>query len=105
MQVQLIPWLLNDINNPSMYWSNDACVSAPTGSGKTLAFVLPIIQALHNRLTPQIRAIIVLPVQELANQVFKVFETYCSPTEVKVVLLTKMRSLKDEQKLLVKYGM
>ena len=104
MQAQLIPWLLNDINNPSTYWSSDVCVSAPTGSGKTLAFVLPILQALQKRLKPQIRAVVVLPVQELASQVFKVFETYASGTNLKVVLLSKMKSLKEEQKFLVKNG-
>ena len=52
------------------------CVSAPTGSGKTLAFVLPIVQALRNRVVPRVRALVVLPVQDLATQVYKVFLQY-----------------------------
>jgi len=66
-------------------------VSAPTGSGKTLgskvlfllslpvvdfmtnfeisAFVIPIVQALKSRVVPRVRALVILPVQELATQV------------------------------------
>ena len=55
---------------------HDVCVSAPTGSGKTLAFVLPIVQALRNRVVPRVRALVVLPVQDLATQVYKVFLQY-----------------------------
>lgn len=44
-------------------------MSAPTGSGKTLAYVLPLVQALRNRTVPRIRALVLLPVQELATQV------------------------------------
>lgn len=47
----------------------DVCVSAPTGSGKTLAYVLPLVQALRSRTVPRIRALVLLPVQELATQV------------------------------------
>lgn len=87
-----------------MLWPNDICVSAPTGSGKTLAFVLPILQVLYKRIIPKIRALVVLPVQDLANQVFKVFETYAEPTDLKVLLLTPKRSFTAEQNLLYKFG-
>ena len=49
----------------SQFRPHDVCVSAPTGSGKTLAFVLPIVQALRNRVVPRVRALVVLPVQDL----------------------------------------
>ena len=39
----------------------DILVSAPTGSGKTLAYVLPIIEALSNRIVTRIRALVVVP--------------------------------------------
>ena len=60
----------------SQFRPHDVCVSAPTGSGKTLAFVLPIVQALRNRVVPRVRALVVLPVQDLATQVYKVFLQY-----------------------------
>ena len=69
VQQQVIPKLL-DVN--SKYRPNDLCVSAPTGSGKTLAFVLPIVQSLTGRLVPRVRAVAVLPTQDLASQVYKV---------------------------------
>lgn len=87
-----------------MYWPRDLCVSAPTGSGKTLSFVLPIIQALQNRLNIKIRAMIVLPLQDLAKQVFKVFQNYLAKTSLKAILLSSAVSLAQEQKLLVKIG-
>lgn len=77
------------------YRPRDLCVSAPTGSGKTLAFVIPVVQvsedptlhtqlagrelalltqvlppqALLPRVVCQVRALVVLPTKELAQQV------------------------------------
>ena len=53
--------------------SGDLLVCAPTGSGKTIAYVLPIIQALENRIIPQTRALILLPSRDLALQVYNIF--------------------------------
>ncbi|KAM4827059.1 ATP-dependent RNA helicase DDX51 isoform 2-T2 [Thomomys bottae] len=62
------------------YQPSDLCVSAPTGSGKTLAFVIPVVQvtlspslppslqALLHRVVCHIRALVVLPTKELAQQ-------------------------------------
>lgn len=33
------------------------------------AFVIPIVQALKSRVVPRVRALVILPVQELATQV------------------------------------
>lgn len=80
VQRQVIPHLLD----PAKYFRpSDVCVSAPTGSGKTLAFVLPIVQSLMSRTVPRVRALVILPVQDLAMQVFKVFRTYTEKTNLR----------------------
>jgi len=96
VQRQIIPHLLNF--HPR-YRPSDVCVSAPTGSGKTLAFVLPIIQSLRSRLVPRVRCIAVLPTQELAGQVYTVFNTYVSGTKLRVKLLTGGDSVLGEEGL------
>jgi superfamily II DNA/RNA helicase len=47
------------------------------GSGKTLCYVLPVLETLSRRmLMPRIGAIVLLPTQELAIQVFLDFVIY-----------------------------
>ncbi|GFO29414.1 ATP-dependent RNA helicase ddx51-like [Plakobranchus ocellatus] len=80
----------------------DVCVSAPTGSGKTLTFALPIIQALKDRVVPHVRALVILPVRDLAIQVYKVFKQYSESTSLRVVLLAGKKEFHAEQMKLVK---
>lgn len=101
VQSQVIPWILNTHSKPTPFWPRDICVSAPTGSGKTLAFAIPIVQLLLNRVERKVRALVVLPVQELATQVAKVFKDICKGTDITSILLSRNLSLIDEQKLLV----
>lgn len=101
VQSQVIPWILNTHSKPTPFWPRDICVSAPTGSGKTLAFAVPIVQLLLNRVERKVRALVVLPVQELATQVAKVFKDICKGTDITSILLSRNLSLTDEQKLLV----
>ncbi len=61
------------------------------------AFVLPIVQALRGRVVPRVRALVILPVQELAAQVFKVFQTYCEGSGLKVKLVSGQKSFAVEQ--------
>ena len=75
VQEQIIPIILNKDNSQSIY-PNDICVTAPTGSGKTLTFVLPIIESLKYRLKPCLSALIIVPVSDLAEQVYNVFKKY-----------------------------
>ncbi|KAH8370948.1 hypothetical protein KR093_005607, partial [Drosophila rubida] len=98
VQREVIPWVLEAHSKPEPFRPRDICVSAPTGSGKTLAFAIPIVQMLANRVECKVRALIVLPVAELALQVFKVFSVLCSHTELQVCLLSKQHRLEDEQK-------
>lgn len=91
------------------YQPSDLCVSAPTGSGKTLAFVIPVVQvslraqicsrsmmggsqwhrwslslqALLHRVVCHIRALVVLPTKELAQQVCQLcIQKFLSPASV-----------------------
>jgi len=67
----------------------DVCISAPTGSGKTLVYALPILDALlrgeehfskaKSRRARVLRAIILLPTRDLAQQVFNVFQQIIAP--------------------------
>ena len=69
VQRQVIPRLLSLSTLYPRLRPPDVCVAAPTGSGKTLAFVLPIVASLQGRMVPRVRAIAVLPTQDLALQV------------------------------------
>ncbi|XP_063502919.1 ATP-dependent RNA helicase DDX51 isoform X2 [Pongo pygmaeus] len=71
------------------------------GSGKTLAFVIPVVQALLSRVVCHIRALVVLPTKELAQQVSKVFNIYTDATPLRVSLVTGQKSLAKEQESLV----
>ncbi|GFQ71417.1 ATP-dependent RNA helicase DDX51 [Trichonephila clavata] len=104
VQSAVIPWLLQNNQQCQFIRPSDICVSAPTGSGKTLAFVLPIVQSLRNRVATAVRALVVLPVTELAIQVYKVFEIFVRNSDLQVILLTGQKSFADEQRALVKSG-
>ena len=104
VQRQVIPHLLTPANSKASFRPSDVCVSAPTGSGKTLAFVLPIVQALRDRVVTRVRALVILPVQDLATQVYRVFQSFASGTVLKVKLLTPQKSFAQEQNELVRTG-
>ena len=78
VQAAVVPEVIAGARQPCH--PGDVCVSAPTGSGKTLAYTLPIIQCLHTRVVPRVRAMIVVPSRDLVQQVKKVFDTYCHAT-------------------------
>lgn len=103
VQMAVIPWLLEVQSKPPPFRPRDICVSAPTGSGKTLAFAIPIIQLLAIRVERKIRALVVLPVAELALQVFKVFKKLCDKTDLTVCLLSKKFPFVQEQEKLVEF--
>ncbi|CAM9542881.1 unnamed protein product [Bubo scandiacus] len=106
VQAEVIPAILQSASNGYLmgqggYRPRDICVSAPTGSGKTLSFVIPIVQVLLDRVVCQVRALVVLPTKELAQQVSKVFNIYTDGTGLKVVLITGQKSFAKEQEMLV----
>ncbi|KAM3937271.1 ATP-dependent RNA helicase DDX51 [Leptodactylus fuscus] len=106
VQAEVIPAILDSCVHGFLvgrggYRPNDICVSAPTGSGKTLAFVVPIVQVLMERVVCEVRALVVLPTKELAQQVCKVFNIYADGTGLKVVLIAGHKSFAKEQETLV----
>ncbi|XP_044741753.1 probable ATP-dependent RNA helicase Dbp73D [Chrysoperla carnea] len=102
VQSAVIPYFLQEINKPYPYWPRDICISAATGSGKTLAFVIPVIQALKYQVVRKIRAVVVLPVKELASQVFEVFRKFAKLTKVRVTLCTGRIPFEAEQKTIIR---
>lgn len=101
VQESVIPWILKVHSKSMPFRPRDICVSAPTGSGKTLAYALPIVQCLLNNIDRKIRALIVLPVNELAVQVLKVFQKLCEKTHLRCALLSKFTPFEIEQNQLV----
>uniref|UniRef100_A0A7N6B517 ATP-dependent RNA helicase n=1 Tax=Anabas testudineus TaxID=64144 RepID=A0A7N6B517_ANATE len=102
VQAEVIPAILESTQQGLLigrggYKPRDICVSAPTGSGKTLSFVIPVIQALMERVVCEVRALAVLPTKELAQQVSKVFMSYAEGTTLKVVMLAGQKSFAAEQ--------
>lgn len=101
VQAEVIPWLLKANDDANVVIPSDICVSAPTGSGKTLAFVLPIIQALKHNTVKRIYALVILPTQDLAIQVYKTFKQYVEGTNLNVCLVTGKMPFDVEQIRLV----
>ena len=61
----------------------DLIGSAQTGTGKTAAFVLPILQRLHAGTRGVLRALILVPTRELAEQVVTSIRAYGRHTHLK----------------------
>ena len=61
-----------------------------------------LVQALRDRVVPRVRALIILPVQDLANQVYRVFRQYCEGTSLKPKLLSGQQSFSQEKAELIK---
>ncbi|NP_001121235.1 DEAD-box helicase 51 L homeolog [Xenopus laevis] len=106
VQAEVIPAVLDSschgfLLGKGGYRPSDVCVSAPTGSGKTLAFVIPIVQTLLQRVVCEVRALVVLPTKELAQQVCKVFNTYVDGMGLKVVMIAGQKSFLKEQESLI----
>ena len=65
----------------------DLYVAAPTGSGKTVAYAVPVIQMIHNRIVPRIRAVVVVPTRELARQVSQTFQRLTAGSKLSFMCL------------------
>ncbi|TKR88526.1 hypothetical protein L596_012754 [Steinernema carpocapsae] len=101
VQTAVLPTLLRETYRIPVLPPRDIAISAPTGSGKTLCFVLPILNSLKNNVVSRrhLHALIVVPVQGLAQQIEKEFCKYNSGG-ANVVLLCGSREYSYERRLL-----
>ncbi len=84
---------------PLIFTQRDLLVSAKTGSGKTAAFLLPILQNLlhtENEKTG-IKALVLVPTRELAQQIFKEAKDFTKETELSTVLITGGEDFRRQQ--------
>jgi len=81
---------------------NDLIAQAQTGTGKTAAFALPILQLLNDmgakRRAGSIRALVLVPTRELAQQVAQAFETYGStmPREIRTTAIIGGEAIEEQ---------
>jgi len=82
----------------------DLRVTAQTGSGKTAAFVLPMLNRLIGpaKVRIDIRALILLPTRELAQQTLKEVERFSQFTFIKAGLITGGEDFKVQAAMLRK---
>jgi ATP-dependent RNA helicase RhlE len=84
IQAQAIPLVLD---------GRDVLGSAQTGTGKTAAFALPILQRFYMDSAPRgrrpgrIRALVLCPTRELAQQIFDSFRDYGRHTSLRQVVI------------------
>lgn len=81
IQAQSIPLIMS---------GHDVMAGAQTGTGKTAAFALPILHQLLASKDPDapvtVKALVLAPTRELAQQIHKNFEKYSESTSIKVGL-------------------
>lgn len=72
---------------PSILKGEDVLAIAQTGTGKTAAFAIPLIEMIHSEKSSKravgIKALIMVPTRELAQQIGEVFNRLAKHTKVK----------------------
>ncbi len=101
IQALVIPDVIMGERHMTSLRVRDVCCAAPTGSGKTLAFVLPVLNALAKRRIRRLRALVILPSRDLAQQVFRVFDDYTKGSDLRIGLAIGQTDFKAEQKKLI----
>ncbi|EDV97840.1 probable ATP-dependent RNA helicase DDX52 isoform X2 [Drosophila grimshawi] len=87
IQMQALPVLL--ANRALM-----AC--APTGSGKTLAFLTPIINSLRSHKTTGLRALVLAPTRELAQQIYRECGELTRSTGLRTHFISKVSEARQQ---------
>ena len=80
-----IPTPIQSMAIPKVVEGHDIMGLAQTGTGKTAAFALPILNRLLKGKQGQVRALIIAPTRELAEQIHQSFESLGSKTHLKSV--------------------
>ena len=70
------PTPVQELAIPVIMEGRDIIACAQTGTGKTAAFLLPILNELHKVKKKKIRAIIIAPTRELAQQIDQQFDGF-----------------------------
>lgn len=85
---------------PHVLQGKDVLAGAQTGAGKTAAFGLPLIQRFieqpwqREANSKEIRALVLVPTRELAQQVLDSLQAYAKGTELKIVAVYGGTSMK-----------
>ena len=91
---------------PSAVGGRDVVACAPTGSGKTGAYALPVVHRVLRRYDEDVgggvggevmRALVVVPTQDLAQQVGGVFRALLADTPLHVLVLTAAAEEEEEE--------
>jgi ATP-dependent RNA helicase DDX10/DBP4 len=75
---------------PHALANRDIMAASHTGSGKTLCYLIPVIEKLHrHKFIPMdgLGAVIIVPVRELAIQVFEVLNSFTQNIELNIGLI------------------
>ncbi len=98
VQVNVIQSIMNAVTknrlDPRPY--GDYLVNAATGSGKTLAYLIPVVEALKNRVVPRVRCIILAPTKPLVNQVYLTLLKLTKGFDLNIIALRSGESLRIE---------
>ena len=89
---------------PLALQGRDLRVTAKTGSGKTAAFMLPVLNRLVDlkQSRVEIRALVLLPTRELAQQTLKEVERFAQFTYIKAGMITGGEDFKEQAAMLRK---
>lgn len=102
-----IPTPIQEQSIPLLLDGNDILGSAQTGTGKTAAFAVPILQRIYQEKTKdnhrRIKALVLTPTRELANQIGQSFSVYGKHTGIKHTVIFGGVSQK-KQELSLKNG-
>jgi len=82
-----IPTPIQDQSIPIVLEGRDVLGIAQTGTGKTAAFVLPILQRLTKGKLRKVRALIVSPTRELAEQTHQTIKGLAKKTKIRSVTI------------------
>ena len=72
---------------PEVLAGRDVMGLAQTGTGKTAAFMLPILQRLTRGPLRQVRALVLAPTRELAEQIYQLTRDFAKQTKIRSVVV------------------